>query len=184
MILKQRKKSKQLQTLEALEHRTLFTSFQTQLLRTLRENDQLEQQFAPFVDHLDTDNLDIIWQFHYSDYHHDAVINLVIISEVSIHLFKLNNYAGLHYINSQGMLADYFTDEVKIDLIQLNCVKHSISQLLDASFQHLPIHIKSVCMNPSFSLDTHSAKQYFLFHDDIELYFQTINQYSKKKLHI
>lgn len=184
MILKERKKSKQLLTLEALEHRVNFTPFQSQLLKTLRECEQLEQQFAPFVDQLDVDAVDIIWQFHYSDYHHDAVINLVVITAANIHLFKLNNYAGLHYVNAQGMLADYFTEEVKIDLIQLNCVKHSIKQLLDASFQHLPIYIKSVCMNPLFTLDTHSSRQYFLLHHEIDDYFKRIKQPHKKKLQI
>ncbi|TDM05148.1 hypothetical protein [Macrococcus lamae] len=181
MIIKERKNYKQLELLEALRHRTELTDFQLDLIRQLKETVALEQRFESYLSFLDTETIDVIWQFNYSDYHQDALINLVLIADSGIYLFKLNNYSGLHYINNQGMLADYFTDEIKIDLVHLNCVKYGIYNLLDPSLKQLPIIIKSVCLNDRFALDAHSSKQYFLYKDDITEYISSIKGSHKKK---
>ncbi|UTH14544.1 hypothetical protein [Macrococcus equipercicus] len=181
MIIKARRNYKQVELLEALKHRTDLTSHQLELLRHLKETTLLEQHFELYLSALDMDNIDVIWQFNYSDYHQDALINLVLISNDGIYLFKLNNYSGLHYINHHGMLADYFTDEVKIDLVHLNCVKYSIYNILDPRLKQLPIIIKCVCLNDRFALDGHASKQHFLFKNDIAAYLSQIKGSHKKK---
>lgn len=180
MIVKQRK-NKQLSYLEALQGRTTLTDAQQLRLEQLRLDATMELQFESLIAELETEDLDLIWQFHYSDYHHDALIHLVLISSVGIHLFKLNHYAGLHYVNNQGMLADYFTDEVKVDLAQLNCVKYSIHQILSPNYKHLPIYTKAVCLNPKFELDVHTHRGQFLMLEDVPDYVTKINHTLKKK---
>jgi hypothetical protein len=181
MIIKERKNYKQLDVLEALTHRTDLTSYQLKLLHQLKETTLLEQQFEHYLAELNSETIDVIWQFNYSDYHQDALINLVLIADSGIYLFKLNNYSGLYYINHQGMLADYYTDEIKIDLIHLNCVKYSIYHLLDPAVKQLPIIMKSVCLNDQFELDIHSSQEQFLFKEDIADYISMIKGSHKKK---
>lgn len=182
MILKQRMKNKQLAYLEALEGRTHFDEKQIQRLHELRNIEQLEIEFETYINQIDSDVFDIIWQFNYSDYHVDATINVILVSETAIYLFKLNNYEGLHYVNNEGILCHYITEEPQLDLLQLNCVKYSIYAILDAKYKHLPIYIKCVCMDASFELDPYTDHYPFLFHNDIKPYITKINQTNKKKV--
>lgn len=181
MILKPRQKNKHLAYLEALEGRTDFSEEQIERLTILRNTEILEIEFESFLKHLNTESFDIIWQFNYSDYHVDALINVILVSESAIYLFKLNNYSGLHYVNNEGILAHYITEQPQLDLLQLNCVKYSIYSILDAKYKHLPIYIKCVCMDESFELDTNSDHYPFLFKHDILPYINKINLINKKK---
>lgn len=182
MILKHREKNKHLEYLEALEGRITFDKEQTELLATLRNVEQLEKAFEQYISRVDMEVFDIIWQFNYSDYHVDALINVILVSETAIYLFKLNNYQGLHFINNEGILSHYITDEPKLDLLQLNCVKYSIYHILDSKYKNLPIYIKCVCMDESFELDPNSDHYPFLFQHDIVPYINKINQTNKKKV--
>ncbi|WP_414043495.1 hypothetical protein [Macrococcus animalis] len=182
MILKQREKNKHLAYLEALEGRIEFNQTQLNKLSELRNIEQLEIEFEQYINHINQDVFDIIWQFNYSDYHVDATINVILVSESAIYLFKLNKYVGLHYVNSEGILCNYYTEQPQLDLLQLNCVKYSIYAILDEKYKHLPIYIKCVCMDDSFELDSHTDQYPFLFHYDIMPYINKINQTNKKKV--
>ncbi|MCE4956906.1 hypothetical protein [Macrococcoides caseolyticum] len=182
MILKPRTKNKQLAYLEALVGRTPFDEEQIQLLKQLQTTEQLEIEFEHYLKHINQDAFDIIWQFNYSDYHVDALINVILVSETAIYLFKLNHYEGLHYVNNEGILSHYITEKPMLDLLQLNCVKYSIYSILDAKYKHLPIYIKCVCMAESFELDPYTDQYPFLFKKDIMPYINKINQLNKKKV--
>lgn len=182
MIVKHRTRSRQLEVLEALQHRSELNHYQQSLLSQLQLNEQLELEFEQYIQLLNADKVDIIWQFNYSDYHQDALINLLLITDEAIYLFKLNHYSGLHYINNNGMLCDYFSDEIRLDLVQLNCVKYSIYHLLEPGLKKLPIHVKAVCLNETFMLDVHADSHQSLFKKEIPAYLNKITSSSKKKL--
>lgn len=182
MILKARQTNSQLAYLHALKNRTILSQKQLELYETLKENDALEVAFETYISLLDQSKFDLIWQFVYSDYHTDATINLILVSDNAIYLFKLNNYGGLHYVNNEGILTHYITEQPKLDILQLNCVKYSIYTILDDKFKHLPIYIKCVCMNETFDLDTTSDHYPFLFKSDIIPYINKINHLNKKKV--
>ncbi|MGV2927930.1 hypothetical protein RW115_04955 [Macrococcus capreoli] len=182
MILKQRIKNKHLAYLEALEGRAILDEEQLARLATLRNTEQLEIQFEQYLNVIDMNNFDCIWQFNYSDYHIDALINVILVSETAIYLFKLNNYEGLHYINNEGILSHYITETEQLDILQLNCVKYSIYSILDDKYKHLPIYIKCVCLDETFELDAHTDHFPFLFKHDIIPYLNKINQLNKKKV--
>ncbi|WP_414056032.1 hypothetical protein [Macrococcus equi] len=182
MILKKREKNKHLSYLEALEGRIAFSPHQIKLFEELKEIEQLECLFEKYIERIDSENFDIIWQFNYSDYHVDALINLILVSETAIYLFKLNNYSGLHYVNDEGILAHYITEYPQLDLLQLNCVKYSIYSILDEKYKHLPIYMKCVCMNDAFELDATTDHYPFLFKHDIIPYINKINKLNKKKV--
>lgn len=181
MILKPRQKNKHLAYLEALEGRIEFSEEQLERLAILRNIERLEIEFETFLNHLNTDCFDMIWQFNYSDYHVDALINVILVSESAIYLFKLNNYSGPHYVNNEGILAHYITEHPQLDILQLNCVKYSIYSILDTKYKHLPIYIKCVCMDETFELDSNSDHYPFLFRHDIIPYINKINKMNKKK---
>ncbi|GGA97824.1 hypothetical protein ERX37_04305 [Macrococcus hajekii] len=158
-----------LSRLEALRHRTELSDNEMLQLKQLTDQKLLEDHFESLMPPSLHQTVDMIWHYTYADYHHDIQLNVILIEADTVHLLKLNDYRGLHTINQQGMLTEFFTRKVKDDLAQLMSIKLGIDYLLD---RRLNIDMRCVCLGSDFELDIHSSRQQILTIHDLADYFK------------
>ncbi|UBH13923.1 hypothetical protein [Macrococcus armenti] len=176
--MKQLSKPHTLTALEALSHRTTLTASTKAIFGTIRNRYELECQFEHFLKITGNDQFECIWQYYT---HHNIYINLILITDNAVHLFKFNNYHGLHYIDGDGMLVNSISLEAHADLSELYCMKYSVINVMPETSTHLPVYTKCVMMNESFELDVHSYNGDILTKQQIIPYLERLSRSSKKK---
>lgn len=177
-LMKQLSKPHTLTALEALSHRTTLTASTKAIFGTIRNRYELECQFEHFLKITGSDQFECIWQYYT---HHNIYINLILITDNAVHLFKFNNYHGLHYIDGDGMLVNSISLEAHSDLSELYCMKYSVINVMPETSTHLPVYTKCVMMNESFELDVHSYNGDILTKQQIIPYLERLSRSSKKK---
>lgn len=166
-----------LTALESLVHRTSDSRCAAQL-HELNKRYQLEHEFMACLNQTDHTHFECIWQYQT---HHNIYINLIIITDNAVHLFKFNDYSGLHYIDSDGMLVNSTTYTTHADLSELHCMKYSVINVMPEASTQLPVYTKCVMFSEDFILDIHSHSGDILLKDQIIPYLERISICSKKK---
>ncbi|TDM03902.1 hypothetical protein [Macrococcus carouselicus] len=176
-----------LERLEALRHRIPLTDKEQHELQALIKQKELEDYFETLMPQELLEKVDVIWHYSYADYHQEISLNLILVEAETIHLLKLNDYRGLHTLNHQGMLTEFFSCTVRDDLAQLMSTKLGIQYLMDRS---LNIQLRCVCLSRDFELDLHSSRQQILTIHDLSAYFSqmtspdtSMNDYAARLSH-
>lgn len=177
MHVKPLSKPHTLTALESLVHRTSDTHCAAQLYE-LNKRYQLEHAFMALLNQIDHTHFECIWQYQT---HHNIYINLIIITDIAVHLFKFNDYSGLHHIDGDGMLINSTTYTTHADISELHCMKYSVINVMPETATQLPVYTKCVMFSENFMLDIHSHTGDILLKDQILPYLERMSICSKKK---
>ncbi|WP_210367320.1 nuclease-related domain-containing protein [Bacillus sp. REN3] len=173
MFTKERKKSKELKILQALDHRMILPEKEKLQLVNLVKGLEGEIELDRWLGKLEIDCLilnDLLFEMNNTHFQIDSLL----ITEDTIYAFDAKNYEGEFYYEG-GRLKTLAGNEVKDPLLQLRRSETLMRQMLKSINSNLSLEAYDVFTNPEFTLWQAPLNQPIILPTKINRFMKKIN---------